>query len=212
MTSLAASERTLLCATAEEVGPGAPTLCEGWTVHDLVVHLLVREGSPAAVGIVVRPLGGLLERATRRLEQEELPVLVERLRHGPPVWSPFAVPRLGELHNQLELFVHHEDIRRAQPAWQPRALARGDEDAIWRAVRHPAKGLVARSRAGVGVVAERSDTGESVSLTRDPGTVTLRGLPSELTLFLFGRQAHARVEPDGPPDDVARLAGARLGI
>ena len=119
MSSLAASERAHLSAAAQQVGPDAPTLCGEWTVRDLVVHLLVREGSPAALGIVVPPLGGLLDRATRRLAQEQFDDLVERLRHGPPVWSPFALPKVGAVLNQLEFFVHHEDIRRAQPRWRP---------------------------------------------------------------------------------------------
>jgi uncharacterized protein (TIGR03085 family) len=212
VSSFAASERALLCDVARQVGPDAPTLCGGWTVRDLVVHLLVREGSPAAVGIVVKPLAGLLDQATRRLEHQEFDTLVARLRQGPPIWSPFALPKLGAALNLLEFFVHHEDIRRAQPDWQPRPLPRTSEDAIWRAARHAGKGIVARSGAGVGVVAERSDTGERASLADGSATVTVRGRPSEVTLFLFGRKAQAQVELDGAPEHVARLEGAALGI
>jgi uncharacterized protein (TIGR03085 family) len=212
MSSFAASERTRLCAVARQVGPDAPTLCGGWTVRDLVVHLVVREGSPAAVGIMLRPLSGLLDRASRRLGGREFDELVEQVRNGPPVWSPFALPKLGQLFNLLELFVHHEDIRRAQPEWQPRSLSRRDEDAIWRAARHAGRGLVAKSGAGVGVLAERTDTGEQVALSRSTPVVTVRGLPSELTLFLFGRKAQAQVELDGAPEDMALLEGAKLGI
>jgi uncharacterized protein (TIGR03085 family) len=212
VTSVAAAERARLCDLAVQLGPDAQTLCGDWTVRDLVVHLLVREGSPAAVGIMVKPLGGLLDQATRRLEKEEFETLVPRLRQGPPVWSPFALPKLGSALNLLEFFVHHEDVRRAQPQWEPRSLPRGREDAIWKASRHAGRGLVARSGAGVGVVAERSDTGEQATLSRSSATVTVRGLPSEVTLFLFGRKAQAQVELDGAPEDVTRLEGAALGI
>lgn len=212
MSSLAASERTQLCALAREVGPDAPTLCGEWSVRDLVVHLLVREGSPAAVGILVPPLGGLLDRASRRLGAQEFEELVERLRQGPPAWSPFALPKVGATFNLLEFFVHHEDVRRARPEWQRRALPRRAEDAIWRSARHAGRGLVAKSGAGVGVAAERTDTGERVTLGRSVPEVTVRGLPSEVTLFLFGRKAQAQVELDGAPGDVARLEGAGLGI
>ncbi|HET6562112.1 MAG TPA: TIGR03085 family metal-binding protein [Marmoricola sp.] len=212
MSSFAASERTDLCAVAEQVGPDAPTLCGEWTVRDLVVHLLVREGSLASVGIVVRPLRGLVDRASRRTGRQEFPDLVQRLRNGPPVWSPFAVPKLGAMLNVLEFFVHHEDIRRAQPQWQPRSLPRRTEDAIWKAAGHTGRGLVAKSGAGVGVVAERSDTGDRVTLWPSSSSVTVRGLPSEVTLYLFGRKAQAEVELDGAPEDVARLSGAGLGI
>jgi uncharacterized protein (TIGR03085 family) len=212
VSSFAASERTHLCSVAQQVGPDAPTLCGEWTVRDLVVHLLVREGSPASVGIMVPALSGLLDRASRRLGAREFDELVTQLRHGPPVWSPFALPKLGELLNLLELFVHHEDIRRAQPEWQPRSLPRRDEDAVWKAARHAGKGLVGKSGAGVGVVAERTDTGEQATLSRSTPAVTVRGLPSEITLFLFGRKAQAQVELDGAPEDVARLENAALGI
>src|SRR4029079_18721505 len=46
--SLARRERAALCDLAVEVGPDAPTLCEGWTASDLVAHLLVRERNPVA--------------------------------------------------------------------------------------------------------------------------------------------------------------------
>ena len=212
MSSFAASERTHLCAVAQQVGPDASTLCGEWTVRDLLVHLLVREGSPAAVGIMVKPLGGLLDKASRRLGEQEFDELVKQLRHGPPAWSPFALPKVGAMFNLLEFFVHHEDIRRAQPEWRPRALPSRDEDAIWKAGRRAGRGLVAKSGAGVGVVAERTDTGERVTLSRSTPTVTVHGLPSEITLFLFGRKAQAQVELDGEPEDVARLEGASLGI
>ncbi len=45
--------------------------------------------------------------------------LVERLRNGPPRWSPYAVPKLDTMLNTLEFYVHHEDIRRAQPSGSP---------------------------------------------------------------------------------------------
>jgi uncharacterized protein (TIGR03085 family) len=212
VTSLAASERALLCDTAEQVGPDAPTLCGDWTVRDLLVHLIVREGSPAAVGIMVKPLGGLLDQAARRLEGHEFDRLVARVRQGPPVWSPFALPKVGPMLNTLEYFVHHEDIRRAQPGWEPRSLPRRTEDTIWGAARHAGKGIVAKSGAGVGVVAERTDTGDRMTLSSSSPVVTVRGLPSEVTLFLFGRTAQARVELDGAPEDVARLEGAALGF
>jgi uncharacterized protein (TIGR03085 family) len=212
VSSFAASERTHLCALAQQVGPDAPTLCGEWTARDLVVHLVVREGSPAAVGIALRPLGGLLDRASRRLGGKEFDELVDQLRHGPPAWSPFALPKVGAMLNLLEFFVHHEDVRRAQPVWQPRSLPSRDEDAIWKAARHAGRGLVAKSGAGVGVVAERADTGERVTLSRSTPAVTVRGLPSEITLFLFGRKAQAQVELEGAPEDVARLEGASLGI
>jgi len=52
--SLTANERAELCDLFQQVGPDAPTLCEGWNTRDLLAHMLVRERRPdAAIAIVV---------------------------------------------------------------------------------------------------------------------------------------------------------------
>ena len=211
MTSIAAHERALLCALAQQVGPDAPTLCGDWTVKDLVVHLLLREGHPAAVGILVKPLGGLLDRATAKASGEDFPTLVTRLRHGPPVWSPFALPKVGATMNLLEFYIHHEDIRRAQPVWEPRTLPGGTEDGIWGALRHVGRGVVS-VKSPVAVTAERSDTGAVASLKKGARAVVIRGLPSEVALYVYGRKPQARVELVGDDADVAALENQQLGI
>ena len=204
------TERTALCDTALQVGEDQPTLCEGWTVKDLVVHLLVRERSPGAVGIAVSPLAGLTEREMRRVGAQELTVLVERLRGGPPRWSPYAVPRLDAMFNTLELFVHHEDIRRAQPDWAPRDLSDDEQKLLWSMVRSAGKPLVRNAPAGVTL--ENATTGSRVVLKDASQPVVVSGLPSEVTLFAFGRQAEARVTLSGPDEAVALLTGASLGF
>jgi uncharacterized protein (TIGR03085 family) len=214
VTSFAAAERHRLCDLALEVGPDAPTLSGDWTVRDLVAHLLVREGHPAALGIVLSPLASVLERAQNRVGARDFAGSVDRLRHGPPLLSPFAVPVLGDLANLAEYAVHHEDVRRAQPGWQPRELSRREQDVVWRLVRTAGRGLGVRSP--VGVVAERTDVpGGRVRLRRTPGTtgdVLVRGEPLEVLLLLYGRQAHSVVELDGDAADVSALCGADLGI
>ena len=101
MSPLARTERAALCDLALEVGPDAPTLSGDWTVKDLVVHLLVREGSPAAVGIVVSPLAPLTEAASARLARHDLAELIGRLRSGPPLWSPMRLPAVDRAMNTL---------------------------------------------------------------------------------------------------------------
>ena len=209
VTTIDGFERTHLCALAEQLGPDAPTLCEGWTVKDLVVHLLVRERSLAAAGIVVPGLSGWLDRVSERRAREDFHHLVSQLRNGPPVFSVYAVPKLGSALNTLEYFVQHEDIRRAQADWRPRTLPAHVEDALWRAVRHAGRGLTATTP--VGVVAARSDTGDETTFKSGDG-VTLRGLPSEIVLYVFGRKEQSLVEVTGKPEHVAALEDKSLGI
>lgn len=210
MTSIAAHERALLCAIAQQVGPDAPTLCGDWTVRDLVVHLLIREGHPASAGIFVPPLRGLLDRSTRKASAKEFPELVKQLRHGPPIWSPFALPKLGSLANRLEYYIHHEDIRRAQPSWEPRTLPARTEDGLWTALR--LVGRLPAAGAPVGVIAERSDSADRATLKKSRREVVVRGLPSEVALFVYGRTEHSHVELDGADQDVEALSAGALGI
>ena len=204
------TERTALCDAALQVGEDQPTLCGDWTVKDLVVHLLLRERSPGAVGIAVSPLARLTDLESRRIGAGDFAVLVERLRTGPPVWSPYAVPKLDAMFNTLEFFVHHEDIRRAQPTWQPREVTDDQQKLLWSMLRTAGKGLV--RNAPVGVTMANATTGSQVVLKDASQPVVVTGLPSEVALFVFGRQAQSRVELSGPDEAIATLTGSSLGI
>lgn len=209
---MARTERAQLCDAALEVGETEPTLCGEWTVKELVVHLLVRERSPlGAPGIVVPALEKLTDGTSRRLaDRTDFLVLVERLRQGPPVWSPLGWGPVDSIANTVEFFVHHEDIRRAQPEWAPRELSSYEQAALWARLKVLGRRL-ARD-AGVGVVLERTDRGDRVVVKKGQTSVVVRGLPSELTLFLFGRRPQSDVELDGAPDDIAALEGTSLGL
>lgn len=207
--TLARRERWALCDTAITVGSDAPTLCGDWTARDLVVHLLVRERHPwGALGLVVGPLSGFTDRATRRAGRADFPVLVERLRTPWPV--PFGLPPVDALANTAEMFVHHEDLRRAQPGWASRALGREDEDRLWRVVTLAGRALA--RPAGVPVRVERADAAGSATLVPGEDGALLTGRPSELLLFLFGRSAVRDVVVEGPDDAVTRLRSADLGL
>lgn len=212
MTSLSKTEREELCDDALLVGEDQPTLSGEWTVKDLVIHLLLREGSViAAPGIVIPQLSKLTDLASRRLSRQEFAVLVERLRGGPPLYSIYAVPKLDAMFNSMEYFIHHEDIRRAQPTWEPRVLTPRQEKLLWKQISVAGKGLVRGS--DVGVTIERSDKDDQrVVLNAAEPMVVVRGLPSELALFVFGRKPQARVELSGPEDAVLTLRGASLGL
>lgn len=206
-TSLVRRERAGLCRTALAVGPDAPTLCEGWTVRDLVCHLLVRERMPwTAPGLVIPPLSALVDRATASLARRPFPLLVERLASTRR--TAFAIERIDRVANTLELFVHHEDIRRAQPSWEPRVLGEASERELWGHLS--AMGRVLARPAGVPVVI--TDGSRTATLRRGSEPVTVSGPVGELALFLFGRRQLGALSFDGPPAAVARLRRTSLGI
>jgi uncharacterized protein (TIGR03085 family) len=207
---LDARERRELCDLFGDLGPDAPTCCEGWTTFDLAVHLVVRERRPqAAPGILLGgPFHRLLEHATAAVKAKGYDTVVEKVRNGPPI-GPFAVPGLRTLMNLNEYVVHHEDVRRAN-GLGPRTDRDDLQDTLWRLLRRGA-GLQLRSvRKEVTVRLERPD-GADVSVGKGP-EVTLAGDPVELVLYMMGRKAVAQVELSGDPAAVAVLESASLGI
>lgn len=207
MTNLAATERASLSDVLDDVGPFAPTLCEGWRTRDLTAHLVLREGRLDALGgIVIGALAGRTARVQTKLARGNFAELVDRLRTGPPRWSPFRLPRLGESASNVEFFVHHEDVRRAQPDWKPRVLSAATDELLWRRCRRIARLALRKAPGGVELL--RSDTGER-HIGRPPATgravLTLSGTPQELLLYLYGRRDHALVESDGDAETLRVL-------
>lgn len=185
------------------VGPDAPTLCGDWTARDLAAHLVLRERRlDASPGIVVSALAGYAERVRKGIAARDWNGLLDDVRAGAPVWSPFHW--VDEQANLAEMFVHHEDVRRARGDRSVRTLPDGMQDKLWRI----ATGLGRRSygRSPVGVVLERPDGRRATVRAAGAGTVTLRGEPSELLLHAFGRD-QVRVEFVGAAEDVAVVTG-----
>ncbi len=212
----APSERARLCDLLLEVGPTAPTLCEGWDTHDLAAHLWVRETDPiGAAGIVAKPLAGLNEqRMAQTRERWTYPELVGKLRGGPAGLSLFAIPVVDEAANAVEFFVHHEDVRRAGPDdVEPRDLGPEFEDFVWKRL-----GLMGRAMlrgVGTGLVLERDDVpGAHDTVRVSPGelTATLVGRPSELLLLAMGRTRGNRTRRIGEPEALAALDEAGLTV
>ena len=159
MTDLAASERASLSDLLDQVGPDAPTLCEGWDTRDLTAHLVLRESRPdAALGVVVRPLAGRTARLQNRLARGDFTELVNRLRGGPPRFSFFRPHAVGELLNNIEFFVHHEDVRRAAPFWEPRVLDAAATALLWKRSTQMAKRILRSAPGGIELI--RPDTGQ----------------------------------------------------
>ncbi len=210
MTSFAAQERQALVDALLAAGPAAPTLCEGWTAHDLAAHLVSRERRPdAGPGLVLPLLARYTEKVRRGYLEQPFTDLVELVRTGPPTLSMFALPGVDELANLSEYFVHCEDVRRAAPGAEPRELSLDLQEALWGALARMAKLALRRSKDPVRLV--RPD-GAEISGGPAGQPVRLHGEVSELVLYLFGRTSVAQVRIEGDEAAVARFRALRLGV
>ena len=189
-------ERRELCDLLTQLGPDAPTLCEGWTTLDLAAHLVLREHFKKWTD----------ERMAAEKEKG-LPVLVERLRGGAPL-VPWRIPRVRTLMNGVEYFIHHEDVRRANG--QTRRTDRPDLDQIaWRLTGFSGRRL-ARQLKPHGLELRRPQ-GEPHRFG-PPGGAVISGEPTELLLYLSGRRDTAAVTTEGDPDAIAALSKADTSV
>ncbi len=213
VTNWAQRERDLLCDLLLAAGPAAPTLCGDWTTLDLAAHLILRERRPdAAPGIVVpwASLRRYTERVQRSIAQSERswPELVATVRGGPPLWSPLRFGPLDEVANTVEFFIHHEDVRRAVPDWEPRTVDAGLEHALGKALGR-LRALIRRAPGGLEL-----HTPDGAVVLAKPGQPMVVAIApaSELLLFAYGRQNHARVELSGSEPATLAVLGARFGL
>lgn len=202
-------ERQELCNLFEELGPDAPTLCEGWTTADLAAHLVVRERRPdAALGILAAPLGRHGESVRREYAAKDWGELVELVRTGPPRLSVFGVPAADRLGNTMEYFIHHEDVRRPNGG-EPRSLHPELTAQLWDVVRRMSRITMRHAPCGVTL---RTPDGRTVVSNSSTPRVAVRAAVGELSLFAYGRQRSAQVELLGDDADVAALLDADFGI
>ncbi|MEX5632955.1 TIGR03085 family metal-binding protein [Parafrankia sp. FMc2] len=219
--------REILADLLRELGPASPTLCTGWTAHDLAAHLVTRERVLwAGPGLVMGALHGITERAERAtMRAHTYPELVEMFRAGPPRWHPTRFAAVDDAANLIEFYVHTEDLRRAAPDGPDGGLAGGSAGTVWNAAESDAApdrnamwaslrliGLAGFRQSAIGVVAERTDAPGRLTLRRREPVVEIVGPPEELLLYAFGRRAAARVELRGDPEAVETLVGAPSGV
>jgi len=209
---LDAIERDQLCDLFLELGPDAPTLCEGWSTLDLAAHLVVRERDPRG-GLVIlggERFAGLEAKLMGRAKEKGLDALVARLRSGPPLlWK---VPGVRTALNLNEWFVHHEDVRRANGQGPRDGLDRLDAT-LWQSLGTMGRFMV-RGTDGTGVTIEAPGFGtKTVRKPKgDAAQVTVVGTPEEIVLYLNGRRDAAQVELQGDEAALTALAQARLGV
>lgn len=207
--AVSTDERNALCDLFTDVGPDAPTLCEGWQTRDLAAHLIVREHRPdTAPGIVLKPFAAHTKRVQDGYARRPWAELVDQVRGGPPVYWPTRIPAVDKLVNSIEFFVHHEDVRRAQPDWEPREPDAERDAVVWSGLARAARLMLRRSP--VGLVLRRPD-GQEIVARRGPNTVVLLGEPGELLMWAFGRDAN-RVEFEGEQSSVAAVRGLNRGM
>ncbi|MEZ5089955.1 MAG: TIGR03085 family metal-binding protein [Micropruina sp.] len=200
----AQTERAHLCDALAAAGPGAPTLCEGWTAYDLAAHVWLRENDLiGGLGYAIPALADRTERRAERLKRERgFAGLVDAIRTGPPRFSLFRLPAADEAANAAEFLIHGLDVRRPNGLPEPERPAAFD-DWAWSQLRL-AK-LMMRG-LDVGLVLEwdgRPD--RSLRVTPGARTVTVIGAPVELMLYAFGRRAAADVRLVGLPEALAAL-------
>jgi hypothetical protein len=84
-------------------------------------------------------------------------------------------------------------------------------EALWSNVRSGAWYLTRRLR-GASLEIRNALTGQTVRARRGTTTVRINGEPGELLLYLFGRQAVAEIEFDGPTSAIELVRTARIGL
>ncbi len=189
-------ERMELCDLLLELGPDAPTLCEGWTTSDLAAHLVLREHFHRWSDA---------QRATEKAKG--LPAMVARLRAGAPL-IPWRVPRARNLFNGLEYFIHHEDVRRANGR-EPRPPITDLEALSWRMIGLSARRLARRIRP-YGLELVRPDGQRRRYGSGDMATIS--GPASEMVLYLSGRRTAARVTLEGVLAAVDTVERTKLAV
>ncbi|WJY97774.1 TIGR03085 family metal-binding protein [Corynebacterium fournieri] len=198
--SFAQKERERLAALLLRVGPDAPTLNEGWTTHDLAVHLLIREAKPAAApGIFIDALSGVTDKETEKQKARPYDEVVREWAAGPPLWvKPF-----DSAMNTSEHFIHHEDVRRGGGEVKPREFSQAVNQELFALAKRFGK-LTLRN-APVPVILTPptfppATLGDKAGVAeRGDRVLRVSGEPGELLLWASGRKA-VEVELTGAVD------------
>lgn len=204
--SFSSAERARLADLLIELGPDAPTLCEGWDTRDMAVHLYLRENNPlAAAGMFAPPLAGQLAKASARAGERDYPGLVRDWAAGPGRLNP--VRYIDPLMNTAEHFIHHEDVRRGDGVARPREFSRSVQEQLYRALKTAGPGFLKKSAAPVILLPtgfERIVAADRRGVSPDgENVVRVSGDVGELLLWVFGRDV-VEVKIEGNVEDIHR--------
>lgn len=198
-------ERENLAHLLLEVGPDAPTLCEGWTTADLAAHLYLRERKPYLAGGYFLPaLKSVTDSAQAKVKQRPYRDVVREWAVG----APLVVKPLDKAMNTSEHFIHHEDVRRGGGEVAPREFSRAVEGELLKAAK--LMGHLALGKAEVPVVLTPPNHppltlgGKRGVADRGDRVVRVSGDPGELLLWVTGRDA-VKVAIDGDRADIAKV-------
>ena len=209
MTSLAKRERYAISQTLRNLGPDAPTLCEGWTSFDLLVHLISRENRPdAALGLIIPAFSQYSKKVADELKSRGFENLIQEFEDGPKQFSPFAIPGVDNLANSFEFLVHHEDLLRAQQNYVARVFGDLDKKLLWK--RFTQTGKVFLRKAKVGIIA-KSDQGV-FTINSGNSCVTMEGEVVDLILYSFGRKSAANIKFEGNEESIMILKETKFGL
>ena len=192
-------ERARLAHVLSDLGPGRPTLCEGWQTQHLAAHVVLRDRAPWR-----RSDRTTSELAAHSEDRSSFDDLVVEVAQGPR-W-PSATSRVAETMNLLELVVHTEDVVRAQPGGLQ--VAAGEvrsaehEAELWSQFRLFARLMYLAVPTGVILVVTDGPRAVARRPRRGHGTVVVSGPVGEIIMHGFGRGAASSVRVDGTPRDV----------
>lgn len=190
-----------------ELGPDAPTLCDGWLTKDMAAHVYVRERRPdAALGVLpLGPLSAYTERVMNSvLEAQGYGGLLSKLREPAPI---LRVLHIDEAVNTVEFFIHTEDVRRPNKLPE-REMPEDFERKVGKRLAQQGRLSFRRVPARVRLV---PTVGEPVEFGKGP-LVEVHGKPSELLLLAFNRKADAKVEYTGDAEGIDAVQNSRLGL
>lgn len=202
--TFSAAQRNKLAQLLIELGPDAPTLCDGWETKDMAAHLWIRENRvDAAAGMFISKLENRLENLTQETLSRNYEDVVKEWAAGPPRWLKGIDTKM----NTMEHFIHYEDVRRANGMTEPQPLSDAANKQLYSALKMLASSALRKSASPVVLHPRGFDrivTADKKGISANGGDVIrVSGEVGELLLWASGRDV-ADITINGDASKVAR--------